>query len=153
MQQQRQTQQNYQTSANLFDMLDAQPQQQMRQQPMQQQSSASLFDFGTPSQPQQSMQQSYGTPRSNAIYGNNQLNTQDLFSGMTMPSTQPVQQQQQPMQQQSQQAVDFGDFNSAAPAQSRQSDWRANIRVDSIADNRKQQQQKPQQRQTLGSFL
>ena len=130
-------------------------QQMNRQQPMQQrqqQSSASLFDFGTPAQPQQQ----YGQPKSNAIYNNNQMNTMDLFSGVTMnpaQPAQPMQQMSQPQQQTQQNAFDFGDFSSAPAQQPKQNDWRANIRVDSLADNRKQQQQRPQQKQTLGSFL
>ncbi|EAL45522.2 hypothetical protein, conserved [Entamoeba histolytica HM-1:IMSS] len=156
-----------QTSTNLFDMMDVHQPTQQQQQPIQQTSNSadlfwsnkqpatqqqptsnSLFDFGsTPSQPKQ------------------QPNTMDLFAGLSAPS-QPSQQQnsvnmfgsmntpsQQPSTQQTNSnTFDFGDFSSAQPQETKQSDWRANIKIDSIQDTRKQQPTS-QQKQTLGQFL
>ncbi|GAB1223101.1 hypothetical protein ENUP19_0130G0029 [Entamoeba nuttalli] len=141
-----------QTSTNLFDMMDLICFGQINNQSLnkkQQPTSNSLFDFGsTPSQPKQQ-----------------QPNTIDLFAGLSAPS-QPIQQQssvnmfgsmntpsQQPSSQQTNSnTFDFGDFSSAQPQETKQSDWRANIKIDSIQDTRKQQPTS-QQKQTLGQFL
>ncbi|KAL7718633.1 ENTH domain-containing protein [Entamoeba marina] len=159
------------TSTSLFDMLsEQQPQVQQQTQQVQQKQTKQpdLFDFlSQPSQqpqqqPQQTFQDIYQQP-TRTTQPQQQMPTQkpktnDLFDNLLLPtSSQQTQVQSTPMQttqvNQTQSDFDFGDFMSSAPSQSKQTNWRANITVDSIEDKRKQPRTSSQHKQTLGQLL
>ncbi|EDR28785.1 ENTH domain-containing protein C794.11C, putative [Entamoeba dispar SAW760] len=154
-----------QTNTNLFDMMNTNQstQQQPIQQPsnsadlfwsnqqqsipqQQQSTSNSLFDFGTTQTKQQPNTMDLFAGLSAPNQPNQQQNSVDIFSSMNTPS------QQTSTPQTNSNTFDFGDFSSAQVQEKKQSDWRANIKIDSIQDTRKQQPAS-QQKQTLGQFL